>query len=173
MSKSQIPNTRRQKQRGSRKSFSSLFIFCFSLRINKRNRKGKPSKESLSVPLNHLSATRPAPFLTRGLLWWCAYDGMAEEPRGKAGVQEPPGAGAVVVAALEAWRKGEEEAAETEGEKEEGMSVWWSIEWLPRSVGCSTNDAPFHPRPLRLLRYHTLPRALPRHFGAFDPRPSL
>ena len=51
---------------------------------------------------------------------------MAEEPRGKARVQEPPGAGAgAVVAALEAcWRKGEEEA-ETEGEKEEGMSVWW------------------------------------------------
>ena len=97
---------------------------------------------------------------------------MAEEPRGKAGgVQEPPGAVVVVVvvAALGAWRKGEEEEAETEGEKEEGMSVWWSIEWLPKSVGCSTNDAPFHPRPLRLLRYHTLPRVLPRHFGAFAP----
>ena len=52
---------------------------------------------------------------------------MAEELRGEARVQEPPGAGAgAVVAALEAWsRKGEEEEAETEGEKEEGMSVWW------------------------------------------------
>jgi hypothetical protein len=46
------------------------------------------------------------------------------EPRGEGGrdEEEEHGAGAVA-----AWRK--------KGEEEHGMSFWWSIEWLPKSVG--------------------------------------
>ena len=84
------------------------------------------------------------------------------EPRGKAlrEGEEPPGG---AVAASEAWRKGEEEAAETEGGKEEGMSVWWDIEWLPKSVGSTKGETRrFRARPPPVSAISHRPRLLPQ-----------
>ena len=94
------------------------------------------------------------------------------EPRGKAlrEGEEPPGGAA---AASEAWRKGEEEA-ETEGGKEEGVSVWWSIEWLPKSGGSTRGDAPVsRSAPSRLGNFTQASPPLPGPplpFGAFPLR---
>lgn len=53
-----------------------------------------------------------------------------------------------MAALLACGKKGEEEEAE---QGKEGMSVWWSIEWLPKSVGgLSSKCAP----PLPILSYH-------------------
>lgn len=99
-----------------------------------------------------------------------AREGMAEAGRGaEEEEREPPGGG---VAASEAWRKGEEEAAETEGGKEEGMSVWWSIEWLPKSVGFSTKaNTPFSHSPPSGSPNFT--PASPHPLGALTFSPSL
>lgn len=130
--KSPIPEAE-GKQGGP--SVYAFLCVCVCVLISQEEKKIKEAKQNhpknlFPSPSIIYRQPGPAVFLTRGLLRWCAYDGMAEAPRRKAGVQEPPpGAGAVVAA----WRKGEEEAAETE----EGMSVvWWTIGWLPDSVGC-------------------------------------
>lgn len=78
------------------------------------------------------------------------------------------------MAASEAWREGEEEEAETEGGKEEGMSVWWSIEWLPKSVGSQQRGrrAGFPLAPLRFPQFHTVLALPPRlAFLALSPLP--
>ena len=61
--------------------------------------------------------------------------------------------------AFEAKRGVEEEEgeAETDGKEEEGMSVWWSIEWLPKSVGSTNALFPPHAPPLSRISLLPLP----------------
>lgn len=69
---------------------------------------------------------------------------MAEERR-KGEAEE------AVAAALKGNRRGEGEAEEGKEGVEEGMSVWWSIEWLPKSVGTTNALFPLAPPLSRIL----------------------